>query len=355
MIRLRWVILGALSLSAVACHGEVEMTPLIDRKIYLTDKFYDVEAITPEKAIIVGYGGKILSTSDAGRNWSVVPSGTDKAIYKVAMVDESNGWAVGQTGLVLKTSDGGKTWQKLDPGTPTTLFSLWALSPERMVAVGEKATIVSTSDGGATWTTTKFEAKPAETGSDEAMVGLSDDEIIAQDPSLYDVRFVGEDRGWIVGEFGKILQTTDGGKTWTEQQQSLVGDEIVDALDLPTFFGIDCVDETKCTVVGLDGRIAVTTDGGATWQFEEVAGDFKEPLFTVQLFPDGTGWAAGVAGEVLRRDEGGQWKQADLGMRVFSWLRQVGFADANNGWLVGGFGTILRTRDGGKTWIPAAA
>ena len=38
-----------------------------------------------------------------------------------------------------------------------------------------------------------------------------------------------------------------------------------------------------------------------------------------------------------------------------SWIRQLGFADANNGWLVGGFGTILHTRDGGKTWIPAAA
>jgi photosystem II stability/assembly factor-like uncharacterized protein len=74
----------------------------------------------------------------------------------------------------------------------------------------------------------------------------------------------------------------------------------------------------------------------------------------VQLFPDGTGWAAGVAGELMKR-ENGQWKQADLGMRVFSWLRNVGFSDPNNGWLVGGFGTILRTRDGGKTWIPSAA
>jgi photosystem II stability/assembly factor-like uncharacterized protein len=355
MTRLRWMFLGALIFSATACHREVEMTPLIDRKIYLTDKFYDVEAVSPEKAIIVGYGGKILATSDGGRNWTLPPSGTDKPIYKVKMVDASNGWAVGSVGTVLKTTDGGATWQKLDAGTEASLFSVWAPSPERMIAVGEKATIVSTSDGGATWTTTKIESKPAEAGSDEAMIGLNDADVIAQDPALYDVRFVGDDQGWIVGEFGKILHTADGGKTWTEQQQSLVGGEIVDALDLPTLFGIDCVDAKQCTAVGLDGKIATTSDGGETWAFEEVAGDFSEPLFTVQLFPDGTGWAAGVAGEVMRRDEGGQWKRAELGMRVFSWLRQVGFADANNGWLVGGFGTILRTRDGGKTWIPAAA
>jgi len=168
------------------------------------------------------------------------------------------------------------------------------------------------------------------------------------------VRFVDDKTGWIVGEFGKILHTTDGGQTWSEQQNTLLGEEIVDALDLPTFYGIDCLNAQECVTVGLDGRIAATTDGGKTWAFQEVEGDFREPLFTVQLFPDGSGWAAGVAGEVMKR-ENGQWKQADLGMRVFGWLREVGFADQNNGWLVGGFGTILKTRDGGKTWIPAAA
>ena len=354
MTGLRLLPLGALLLSLAACHREVEMTPLIDRKIYLTDKYYDVKPLSADKAIITGYGGKILLTSDGGRTWEVVESGTDGAIYNVAMVDDANGWAVGQAGLVLKTTDGGKSWQKVDAGTEHSLFAVYAPSPQRMIAVGERATVVSTNDGGATWKTSKIEAKQAEAGSDEAMVGLKDADVIAQDPSLYDVRFVDEQNGWIVGEFGKIMHTSDGGATWDEQQESLVGEEIVDALDLPTFFGIDCTSVTECTVVGLDGKIASTTDGGKTWSFQQVEGDFTEPLFTVQLFPDGTGWAAGVAGEVMRR-EGGVWKPADLGMRVFSWLRQVGFSDPNNGWLVGGFGTILRTRDGGKTWIPAAA
>ena len=354
MTPLRLLSLGTLLLSLAACHGEVEMTPLIDRKIYLTDKFYDVQPLSAEKAIIVGYGGKILLTNDAGRTWEVAQSNTDGAIYKVAMTDASNGWAVGQAGLVLRTSDGGKTWQKVDAGTDKSLFSIYAASPQRLVAVGERATVMSTEDGGATWSTVKVDAKPKEAGSNEAMEGLSDTEVIAQDPALYDVRFIDDKEGWIVGEFGKILHTADGGKTWTEQQNTLVGEEIVDALDLPTFYGIDCTNAQECTTVGLDGRIAATTDGGQTWAFQQVDGNFKEPLFTVQLFPDGSGWAAGVAGEVMRR-ENGQWKQADLGMRVFGWLREVGFADQNNGWLVGGFGTILKTRDGGKTWIPAAA
>lgn len=355
MTRLRALSLGAVLLASAACHREVEMTPLIERKIYLTDKFYDVQAVSPQKAIIVGYGGKILMTNDGGRSWTTPDSKTDNALYKVAMVDDSNGYAVGQAGTVLRTTDGGETWSKIDSGTQNYLFSVYAISPDRLVAVGDRATILQTTDGGATWKSAKY-APPA-TENDlpgELTQGLDDTDLVAQEPSFYDVEFVDDRNGWIVGEFGKILHTTDGGETWTEQQQSLVGGEIVDELDLPTFFGIDCIDANECTAVGLDGRIASTKDGGATWAFEETGSDFQEPLFTVQIFPDGSGWAAGVAGEVMKRERG-EWRRADLGMRVFSWLRQVGFADPNNGWLVGGFGTILRTRDGGKTWIPAAA
>lgn len=354
MTPLRLLSLGALLLSAAACHQEVDQTPLIDRKIYLTDKFYDVKTVGNDKAIIAGYGGKILVTNDGGRNWEVAKTDTDSAIYNVAMVDAQNGWAVGQAGLLLKTTDGGKSWTKVDSGTQLSLFSIDAASPQRLVAVGEKANILKSNDGGTTWETQHVQAKAKEAGSNEAMQGLSDTDVIAQDPALYDVRFIDADNGWVVGEFGKILRTTDGGKTWAEQQNTLVGGEIVDALDLPTFYGVDCANAQECTTVGLDGKVASTTDGGKTWKFEQVEGDFTEPLFTVQLFPDGTGWAAGVAGELMKR-ENGQWKQADLGMRVFSWLRNVGFSDPNNGWLVGGFGTILRTRDGGKTWIPSAA
>ena len=39
MNRLRLGSLGVLLLAAAACHSEVDQAPLIDRKIYQTDKF----------------------------------------------------------------------------------------------------------------------------------------------------------------------------------------------------------------------------------------------------------------------------------------------------------------------------
>src|SRR4029450_11408610 len=60
---------------AMGCHREVEMTPLIERTIYPTARFYDVQALSKDRAVIVGYGGKMLETRDRGRNRNGIQSG----------------------------------------------------------------------------------------------------------------------------------------------------------------------------------------------------------------------------------------------------------------------------------------
>jgi len=348
MPRLRMALLALPFLACAACHGEVQMIPLIDRKIYLTDKFYDVQAISADRAIVVGYGGKILETRDSGRTWNLRPSGTDNALYKIHLVDGQTGWVVGQAGTILRTTNGGESWTQQTSGTDSYLFSVYALSPDRAIAVGDKAGILQTTDGGNTWKNTKYQQAKGTMTADE--------ELAAQDPSLYDIVFVDDKTGWIVGEFGKILKTTDGGATWTEQQGSLMGGEITNPLDLPTFYGARFVNAQEGIASGIDAHIAHTRDGGAKWAFDEVSPDVTMPLFQPLLFPDGSGWAVGASGTVVRRESpDAPWKAADLGLRVLSWVRQVSFVDRDNGWLVGGFGTILHTRDGGKTWLPAAA
>jgi len=350
MSRIHTLVLAAATVGLCACHrGEVDKTPMIDRKVYITDRFYDVQALTPEHVVIVGYGGKILDTRDGGRNWEIRKSGTDNALYKVHFVDDKTGWAMGQGGTVVKTSDGGTTWTKQDSGTENYIFSFTSLTPEHLIGVGDRSTIVESKDGGATWTVREYESKGAGGMTEE-------EEVVAQQPSFYDVHFLDAKTGWIVGEFGKILKTTDGGATWKEQQKSLIGGEIVDALSLPTFFGVDFIDAQNGAAAGLDGKIAITANGGDTWTFDDVGAELAVPLFDMHLFSDGSGWAVGSAGEVLRKKGIGEtWEAADLGMRVFSWLRHASFPDQKNGWIVGGFGLILRTRDGGKTWVPVAA
>ena len=348
----------ALCAMALGCHHEVEMIPLVERTIYTTDRFYDVQAMTKDRAIIVGYGGKIVQTGDGGTTWEVRPSGTDLALYAVRMVDENHGWIVGQEGLVLHTDDGGKTWQTQESNATfketdgsskrAYLFSLSALDANTAWAVGDRSMITSTTDGGKTWTARKVPMELDTSGGEQ---------LAAADPIFYDVRFVDRQQGWIVGEFGKIMHTADGGQTWREQERTLMeGTGIFDLLDIPTLFGIHAVDGQQALAVGLDAHVARTTDGGR-WTFDQIdagAVPLVDPFYDVTQLPDGTGWGVGAAGEVVRKGPGDPaWTRAKIGQDVLTWLRAIHFSDPQNGWMVGGFGLIFRTTDGGKTWLPS--
>jgi photosystem II stability/assembly factor-like uncharacterized protein len=340
---------ATLVLGVGACHREApEDIPLFERQIGVPDKFYDVHAFDANRAIVVGYAGKILFTPDSGATWEVIHSGTNRALYSVEFVDDQNGWITGQDGVILHTGDGGKTWARQQSGTVLYLFDVAFLDAKEGWVIGDKATYLHTADGGRTWRAHKM-ARSAGLSAEEALV--------AQDPVLYDVQFLDKQRGWVVGEFGKIYHTADGGATWREQQESLLGSSgLYDVLDLPTFFGVHFSDAQNGLAAGLEGRIARTRDGGATWRFEEFDNEgipLTDPLFRPLQFPDTTAWAVGAAGEVLRQSvPGAPWKRAQLGMELVSWLRAIEFHDANNGWIVGGYGMILHTTDGGKTWLP---
>ena len=356
----RWSVSGGIVLLVLSlgCHHEVEMIPLAERTIYQTDRFYDVQAISKDRAVVVGYGGKILETKDGGFSWNILESGTDVALYAVRFADDQHGFISGQDGLILHTNDGGKTWQKQESnaifqekdGTkqPLFLFSLWALDADHAWAVGDRSILTSTSDGGKTWRARKVQME-ADTSGGESLA--------AADPVFYDVRFTDAQNGWIVGEFGKIMHTTDGGETWHEQEKTLMeGTGIFDLLDLPTLYGVYMADTQHGVAAGIEGHIARTSDGGQRWTYDQLEVEYPliDPLFRVVELPNGDGWAVGAAGEVVRRMPGETaWKRAKLGQDVLTWLRGLSFSDAQNGWMVGGFGLIYRTTDGGKSWLPS--
>ncbi|MGH7821556.1 MAG: hypothetical protein ACREQ9_17465 [Candidatus Binatia bacterium] len=43
-----------LALAGAACHSKMEFIPLTSQTIYFSDKFYDVKATVPQKALIAG-------------------------------------------------------------------------------------------------------------------------------------------------------------------------------------------------------------------------------------------------------------------------------------------------------------
>ncbi|MGE4095838.1 MAG: YCF48-related protein, partial [Candidatus Binatia bacterium] len=212
-------------------------------------------------------------------------------------------------------------------------------------AVALFATYLRTTNGGETWEEGRIEV---------SLEGVDVNATLAMtDPTLYDIQFVDEKTGWMVGEFGKIYHSTDGGVTWTEQQNSLLGQAgFTDALNLPTWFGVRFVNATEGIAVGIEGKIVKTTDGGNSWSFiaQDISAQSTDQLFAPVWLDENDGWIVGASGRVLRLTDG-KWQLASLGFRAVIWLRAIDFFDENNGWIVGGYGTILHTTDGGKTWF----
>src|SRR2546426_6845029 len=105
----RWIIPGGIALFALAlgCHHEVEMVPLAERTIYVTDRFYDVQALTKDRAFVVGYGGKILETTNGGRGWGARPGGTEVALYCGGVARHPHALLPGPGGLPPPTPHSG--------------------------------------------------------------------------------------------------------------------------------------------------------------------------------------------------------------------------------------------------------
>jgi photosystem II stability/assembly factor-like uncharacterized protein len=190
--------------------------------------------------------------------------------------------AVGQRGHVLLSDDAGKTWQQAQ--VPVVLHSAdagktWTRQLDGR-SLGDVLVGFYTRAGDAKWIdeARRFAAQGAE------------------NPFL-DLWFDDASHGWIVGAFGLVLRTADGGKTWepllhnTDNPKALhlyairrIGGALFiageqgtllrfdgqrfAALSVPykgTLFGLVGKDRTVLAH-GLRGNVVRSTDAGTTWQ-----------------------------------------------------------------------------------------
>ena len=130
------------------------------------------------------------------------------------------------------------------------------------------------------------------------------------DAELTDLFFVDANNGWVVGDRGIVLYTSDGGDRWHNKD-----------------LGVRCRWESVCFVDTMTG-----------W----IAGGFQFPA------------ASSSQGVLFRTRDGGHTWQRVNGLSIPK-LNQIRFQDAANGWAVGEANAlhpsgIYTTRDGGKTW-----
>lgn len=114
--------------------------------------------------------------------------------------------------------------------TPTNGSMVWRIGP--------RGSIERSTDSGNTWQST-----PA---------GVTADLLAGAAPA--------NGVAWIVGKSGTILRTTDAGAHWTHPKSPTFGSE-----QAPDWSSVVATDADHATISSLTGQSFITTDGGATW------------------------------------------------------------------------------------------
>jgi photosystem II stability/assembly factor-like uncharacterized protein len=143
-------------------------------------------------------------------------------------------------------------------------------------------------------------------------------------------------RAWLVGEDGAILRTLDGGSSWTT----------LDAGTTAHLRAVHFADANVGWIVGDGGIVRRTNDAGATWVSRDAG--VKTSLLAVAASGAASAWAVGEGGMVARTTDGGlNWTRQTVGSgRLYA----VTFISAMAGWVAGQDGRIFSTNDGGATW-----
>lgn len=201
----------------------------------------DVFFVNLQVGWVVGVNGVIAKTIDGGESWENQLSGTTGYFESVFFFDADTGWAVGRYPANMKTIDGGKTWLPMQT-QDWDFLSVFFVNAEKGWAVGFGQSIAVSMNGGNNWALQT--PMPSRLGSSRGIF------------------FIDEKQGWIVGndptnrESGRVIATVDSGQTWRAQF----------VIPNTALWGIDFIDRENGWVVGEKGVMLKTTDGGQTWR-----------------------------------------------------------------------------------------
>jgi len=284
------------------------------------------------RIVAVGERGHIIYSDDAGQTWTQAAVPVSVTLTAVDFVDDTHGWAVGHSGVVLHSDDAGVTWSLQFTGVRAAELAIE--SQEKAIAELEKRIDAAPDD----------QKSDLEWALDDLVFGLenmqADMDIGPVNPFL-DVWFENPQRGFVVGAYGMIFHTADGGKTWQDWSPRL------DNTDKFHLNAITRVTGGGLVIVGEAGQIHVSIDGGESWERRE--SPYSGSLFGAT--------ATGEANEILAfglrgtlmfsGDLGKTWKLVNTGSTA---TLNSGMAEGSRIVLVGNGGAVLTSGDGGDSF-----
>ncbi len=222
----------------------------------------DVALVSPQEGWAVGHGGVVLETRDGGRSWIKRLDGQDAARINLKWVEEHQ--AIGENGEQRVAM----AKRLVEEGADKPFFAVYPLNRQSILVAGAFNLAFLTRDGGRTWK------------SFSALLPNP------REAHLYDIAGA-EQVIFMVGEFGLILRSLDGGRSFEKLESPYHG----------SFFSAAYGAE-RVVVAGLNGNAFVSDNKGETWRTVEGLGHAS--ISSVRLESDGGFLFADQSGAAYR-------------------------------------------------------
>lgn len=289
----------------------------------------DVHFVSPDTGFVCGSAKKLASTVDGGKTWTISIFSGDLAYFSSLHFDKmepNKGWLAGTSGEVYYTIDKGTNWilgnvSNIEFTTSDIYFgdaqNGWFVTTGSTDAAGWQS-----KNGGMNW-------------SSKGKIPISNTK------GLNAVFFINKDTGWIAGNEGVIVRTTNGSMTPTSAVNWISSlDTTLTKVHVKSLFFLNATDGWACGTLNSKGVILKTIDGGVSWTTSTTSNTIND-LRSIFFISKDTGWVAGTMGGILHTTDGGDsWTNQVSG--VTTSLNRIYFTDSQNGWAVGANGIILK-------------
>lgn len=257
-----------------ACTSQVDLSAVEAERSRALHRYDIVQSLAANGEVVVGssQAGAVVVSKDQGKSWVRTVLGP-VSIIGLAVCPDGGFIGIDFNHKVWSADKAGGNWQSAVLDKPRVPLAVTCDGRNRWWVTGSGARIAVSSDRGATWTLTDLQ----------------------EDAQLTTIQFVSDSHGFVLGEFGHVIHTEDGGATWKKISQ-IAGE----------FYPYAALfrDGKEGWASGIAGHILHTTDGGRTWtETENRTGAALYRLFWHAGQPYGVG-----AGGVVARLENGVWQ-----------------------------------------------
>jgi len=258
--------------------------------------------------------------------------------------------AVGERGIVITSDDAAATWRQASVPVSVTLTAVRFADARHGFAVGHGGVVLATADGGASWTLVLDGRRIAQLALQAAQASGNADRLkeaqrlVADgaDKPLLDLAVIDERHAIVVGAYGLILATDDGGASWIPW---------MDRLDNPKGLHLYALrrEGDSLLVAGEQGLALLSTDAGRS--FRRLAVPYAGSFFTAEFTGPQDIVLGGLRGNVWHStDAGTSWHQVPVPVPASI----TASARAADGALLlaNQAGMVLALRDGAAAVLP---